>query len=87
MHACVCVCVCASVHACVCVVHYSSITAMKNKSVFEDFVLIGNCLLKMGCHIKASQCQGMSFELFRALMVPWNSPSTASLKAFEGSII
>ena len=29
----------------------------------------------------------MSFEPFRAVWAPWNSPSTASLNTFKGSII
>ena len=46
-----------------------------------------NCQLRMGCHVKARQLQGMSFQPFSAVMAPWNSPSTASLNTFEGAII
>ena len=48
---------------------------------------VGNFQLRMECHIKARQRQGISFKPFRAIIAPWNSPSTASLKSFGGSII
>ena len=48
---------------------------------------VGNCKLRIGCHIEATQCQGLSSWLFRAGMAHWNSPSTAFFKAFDGSII
>ena len=53
----------------------------------EAWAEVGNCQLRMGCHIKARQREGMSFQPFRTTIAPWNSPSTASLKSFGGSII
>ena len=48
---------------------------------------VGNFQLRMECHIKARQHQGISSKPFRATIAPWNSPSTASLNTFEGAII